>query len=48
MSYEEALARNIKVMDAAAFQICLEQKVPEIRIFSMDDLGNILRVARGE
>jgi len=48
MSYGEALAQNIKVMDAAAFQICLEQKVPEIRIFSMDDLGNILRVARGE
>ncbi len=48
MSYEEALARSIKVMDAAAFQICLEQKVPEIRIFSMDDLGNILRVASGE
>jgi uridylate kinase len=48
MSYEEALARGIKVMDAAAFQICLEQKVPEIRIFSMDDLENILKVARGE
>lgn len=48
ISYGDALAQNIKVMDAAAFQICLEQKVPEIRIFSMDDLENILRVARGE
>lgn len=48
ISYADALARGVKVMDAAAFQICLAQKVPEIRIFSMDDLDNILRVARGE
>ncbi len=48
LCYEEALARGIQVMDAAAFQICLAQNVPEIRIFSMDDLDNILKVARGE
>lgn len=47
MSYGEALARGIQVMDPAAFQICLAQNVPEIRIFSMDDLSNIGKVAGG-
>ena len=31
-----------------AFQLCREQKIPCIRIFNMDDLDNILRVAKGE
>ena len=35
-------------MDPTAFQLCMERGVPEIRVFSMDDLDNILRVARGE
>ena len=40
--------RGLKVMDTSAFQMCLDQKIPCIRIFNMDDLDNILRVARGE
>ncbi len=28
--------------------LCMEQKLPEIRVFSMDDLDNIRRVADGE
>ena len=35
-------------MDPSAFQLCMEQKLPEIRVFNMDDLGNIQRVAQGE
>ena len=35
-------------MDTAAFQLCRDQRIPVIRVFNMDDLDNILRVARGE
>ena len=46
--YQDAIDRGLKVMDASAFQLCKEQKIPEIRVFNMDDLDNILRVAQGE
>ena len=48
ISYRTAIERNLRVMDATAFQICLEQNVNEIRVFNMVDLGNILRAAKGE
>jgi len=48
ISYQECIDMGIRVMDPAAFQLCKEQKVPVIRIFNMDDLENIIRVAKGE
>ncbi|MGN0800972.1 MAG: UMP kinase [Candidatus Faecivicinus sp.] len=48
ISYQEAIDRGIRVMDASAFQLCKEQKIPQIRIFNMDNLDNILKVAQGE
>ena len=48
ISYREAIEQNLHVMDLTAFQLCMEQKIPEIRVFSMNDLANISRVARGE
>ena len=48
ITYQEAVERGLRVMDLTAFMLCMEQKVPEIRVFSMDDLDNILRVASGE
>lgn len=48
ISYRECIDMGIKVMDTAAFQICLAQNIPEIRVFNMDDLDNIVRVASGE
>ncbi|MBQ8972994.1 MAG: UMP kinase, partial [Clostridia bacterium] len=48
ISYQECIDRGLKVMDATAFQMCKEQGVPQIRVFAMDDLDNILRVAQGE
>ena len=48
LTYQEALDRNLKVMDATAFRLCMEQKLPCIRVFNMDNLENILAVARGE
>ncbi|MBQ6374608.1 MAG: UMP kinase [Clostridia bacterium] len=48
ITYQETIERGLKVMDTSAFQLCLDQHIPCIRIFNMDDLDNILRVARGE
>lgn len=48
ITYQEAIDRDLRVMDPSAFQLCKEQKLPEIRVFNMDDLGNIQRVAQGE
>ena len=42
ISYEEAQARQLKVMDAAAFALCAEQTVPEMRVFGLFDPENIL------
>ena len=48
ITYQETIERGLKVMDTSAFQLCLDQRIPVIRIFNMDDLDNVLRVARGE
>ena len=48
ITYRETIERGLKVMDTSAFQMCLDQHIPCIRIFNMDDLNNILRVAQGE
>ena len=48
ISYQEAIARGLRVMDLTAFQLCMERHIPAIRIFSMADLENILRVAEGD
>jgi len=48
ISYQEAIDKGLKVMDASAFQLCKEQQIPCIRVFNMDDLENIIKVAQGE
>ena len=48
ISYQEAIDRGLRVMDPSSFQLCKEQHIPQIRIFNMDNLDNILKVAQGE
>ena len=48
ISYQQCIDMDIHVMDPTAFMLCKEQSVPCIRVFAMDDLDNILRVADGE
>ena len=48
ITYRETIEQGLKVMDTSAFQMCLDQHIPCIRIFNMDDLENIIRVAQGE
>lgn len=48
ISYAQAVEMRLKVMDTTAFVLCQEQHVPEIRVFSMENLENIVKVASGE
>jgi uridylate kinase len=47
VSYDEVLSRALKVADAAAFGLCMENKLP-IVVFNLLEDGNIARAVRGE
>jgi uridylate kinase len=47
-TYDDAIRNGWGVMDLTAFMLCKEQKVPVIRVFNMDNLDNILKVADGD
>jgi uridylate kinase len=47
LSYQEVLARNLKVMDASAIALMRDNDVP-IVVFSIRERGNLLKVVRGE
>ncbi len=47
ITYRDALARNLKVMDAAAFALCAENALPMVRVFGLDDPRNLIRVLEG-
>jgi len=47
ISYQEALQRGLKVMDATAFSLCMENRMPII-VFDLFQPGNIRRVVLGE
>jgi uridylate kinase len=47
ITYQQVLERGLKVMDAAAISLCMENRMP-IVVFSLAKPGNILRAARGE
>ena len=47
VTYKEFLHRNLGVMDAAAIQLCLENKLP-IVVFNLGTPGNLKRVISGE
>lgn len=47
ISHMEAIERRLKVMDATALSLCLENGLP-IRVFNMSEDGAIARVVEGE
>ena len=47
ITYADALARGLKVMDASAFALCAENQVPMVRVFGLDDPQNLIRVLEG-
>ena len=47
LSYAEVLARGLKVADATAFSLCMDNDLP-IVVFDLLTEGNIARAVRGE
>ncbi|MGE0873896.1 MAG: UMP kinase [Burkholderiales bacterium] len=47
ISFDEAISRNLKVMDATALTLCRDQKLP-INVFSIFKQNALLRVIAGE
>ncbi len=47
ISFDEALGRHLQVMDATAFALCRDQKLP-IKVFDITKPGALRRVALGE
>jgi uridylate kinase len=47
LSFDEALSRKLQVMDATAFALCRDQKLP-IKVFDITKSGALKRVVLGE
>jgi uridylate kinase len=47
ISFDEAIGRNLAVMDSTAFALCRDQKLP-INVFSIFKAGALKRVVMGE
>lgn len=47
LSFEEAMARHLKVMDSTAFALCSDGNMPII-VFDMNCRGNLTRLLKGE
>ena len=47
ISFDEAISRNLQVMDATAFALCRDQKLP-LNVFSIFKPGALKRVVMGE
>ena len=47
VSYEEALTKRLKVMDSAAFALCMDNKIP-IVVFDFFDEGALERIVCGD
>jgi uridylate kinase len=47
ISFNEVIRRELNVMDLTAFTMCKENNLP-IYVFDMNQVGNLLKVAKGE
>ena len=47
LSFKDALQQGLKVADATAFALCMENDMPLV-VFGMEDEGAILRIVQGE
>lgn len=47
ITYEEVLKRQLRVMDASAISLCMDNNLPII-VFNMTEAGNIRRAVTGE
>jgi uridylate kinase len=47
LSFDEAMTQNLGIMDATAFALCRDQKLP-IKVFSIFKHGALKRVVMGQ
>jgi uridylate kinase len=47
LTFQEALQENLRIADATAFALCMENQLPLI-VFGLEERGNILRIVQGE
>ena len=47
LTYEEALAMNLKVVDASAFSLCMDNRLPMV-VFGLEGTYQVTRVLQGE
>ena len=47
LTYQQAIEGQLKVMDQAAFSLCMDQQLP-IRVFNFGDRNNLVKAATGE
>ncbi len=47
LSFDEAIAKNLQVMDATALTLCRDQKLP-LNVFSIFKEGALKRIVTGE
>ena len=47
LTYQEALQKELKVMDATAFSLCMDNKL-NTRVFGMSEPGNVTSALLGE
>jgi uridylate kinase len=47
LTYEEALIKNLRVMDQTALALCRENRLPVV-VFDMEEAGNLRKLAAGE
>src|SRR5471032_122543 len=47
ISFDEAIGKNLQVMDATAFALCRDQKLP-IRVFAINKPGALKRIVQGD
>ena len=46
LSFQDALQKQLKVMDSTAFSLCLDNKMP-IQVFDMGKEGNLKKAVQG-
>jgi uridylate kinase len=47
LSFEEAIAKRLKIMDSTAFTMCRDNNLP-IVVFDMNEPGNLCKIIDGE
>jgi uridylate kinase len=47
LDYDEVIARNLQVMDTAAFALCRDNHIP-LRIYDISQPGALMRILQGE